>query len=230
MLLGLGSDIHGNLLALERTLTAMESAGVEEVLLAGDFTGYYYQTAAVLQRLESVPVVAVRGNHESALERWLAGDGREAYHRRYGSSLEVAEQELTAQQLAYLKDLPSTSTIVRGETTISMAHATPDSETKYLYPDADRVALGAFTEHPAHLWVVGHTHYPVVWRTEHGMIVNPGSIGQQRCRRPGAHWATFDTTSGALVFHTTDYEPSELIRECAQRDPHVPYLHEVLRR
>ena len=230
MLLGLGADIHGNLPALERTLAAMERAGVEEILLAGDFTGYYYHTAAVLQRLKSFPVVAVRGNHESALERWLTGDGREAYHRRYGSSLEVAEQELTARQRAYLNDLPAALTIVRGGTTISMAHATPNSETDYLYPDADRGALRAFEEYPANLWVVGHTHYPAVWRTEHGMLVNPGSIGQQRCRRPGAHWATFDTTSGSVVFHTTDYEPSELIRECVQRDPHVPYLHEVLRR
>lgn len=230
MLLGLGADIHGNLEALERTLDAMENAGVEEILIAGDFAGYYYQTAAVLQRLESFTVTAVRGNHETALEQWMAGDGRETYHRRYGSSLQAAEQELTAHQLDYLRDLPSVSTIDRDGTRISLAHATPGSETDYVYPDADRDALQAFGDGLADLWVVGHTHYPVVWQTEHGIIVNPGSIGQQRCRRPGAHWATFDTTSGALVFHTTHYDSSRLVRECAQRDPHIPYLQEVLLR
>lgn len=230
MLLGLAADIHGNLAALDAALRDMESAGVEELLVAGDLTGYYYQTAEVLERLEQWKVCAVHGNHETELKRWLAGDGRERYHQRYGSSLRVAEDELTAEQLGYLDGLPDVISISRGDASISMTHATPTSETDYVYPDADRDALRSFSESPASLWVVGHTHHPVAWRTDHGLIVNPGSIGQQRCRRPGAHWATFDTESGALVFRVSEYDPTGLIAECAQRDPHVPYLQRVLRR
>ncbi len=224
------ADIHGNLDALLPSLHAMEQAGVDELFIAGDITGYYYETGAVLEALAPWNMTAVRGNHELLFEGWLAGRGRTTYLQQYGSSLDVAETQLDSGQIDWLRALPSMTTVERGGSRISLCHATPVSDDEYLYPDAPAGALDAFEAESTDLWVIGHTHYPVAWSRGRSLIVNPGSIGQQRCRRPGAHWATFDTESRALVFHITPYDTARLEQECAVRDPGVPYLRDVLRR
>jgi putative phosphoesterase len=230
LLIGLMADIHGNLDALLPSLDAMKQAGVEELFIAGDLTGYYYDTDAVLQALRPWAFTAVKGNHERLFEDWIEGRGRDAYLQEYGSSLRCAENALDGGQVEWLAALPSLVTVERNRSRISMCHATPTSDEDYVYPDSPASALQAFDAESTDLWITGHTHYPVAWSHGRSLIVNPGSIGQQRCRRPGAHWATYDTESRAVVFHITSYDTARLEQECAVRDPGIPYLRDVLRR
>jgi putative phosphoesterase len=230
VLLGLLADVHANHDALDAALEHMVAVGVEELVVAGDVTGYYYDTAQVIEALQRWNVAAVRGNHESHFRAWLSGQERDEYHQRYGSSLDVAGHELTDGQRDWLVSLPPVVNIERAGVRIAVCHAVPEDEQTYIYPDAPEQSLEHFSMDEADLWVVGHTHHPVVWRRGGGLVVNPGSIGQQRSRQPGAHWASYDTETGALVFRSTPYDTSRLERECLLRDPHVPYLRDVLRR
>ena len=53
MVLGLISDVHANVLALEAALAALDASGVESVLCLGDLVGYGpspNETIALLRR------------------------------------------------------------------------------------------------------------------------------------------------------------------------------------
>ena len=62
------SDIHGNLPALENTLEDVsQRADITSVWVMGDSVGYGAQPNEVIERLRSLPDLAmVKGNHEAA--------------------------------------------------------------------------------------------------------------------------------------------------------------------
>ncbi|MCH8855364.1 MAG: flagellar hook-associated protein FlgK [Proteobacteria bacterium] len=67
-------------------------------------------------------------------------------------------------------------------------------------------------------------------RVEGSIVVNPGSVGQPRDRIPGACWALWDTESHAVELRRETYDASAEIAACRERDPHLPYLADVLTR
>lgn len=62
MLIGVFSDTHDNLVAIDRALVAFEQAGVEAVVHAGDFVAPF-ALKMILRRLD-VPIYAVFGNND----------------------------------------------------------------------------------------------------------------------------------------------------------------------
>jgi predicted phosphodiesterase len=78
--------------------------------------------------------------------------------------------------------------------------------------------------------VIGHTHYSMLMRFGDALLLNPGSVGQPRDRKPGAAWATFDTVTGEVELRRERYDTGPLARGAAKRHPDMPYLAEVLTR
>ncbi|NJL17433.1 MAG: hypothetical protein HC938_09750 [Nitrospira sp.] len=101
---------------------------------------------------------------------------------------------------------------------------------QYIYPDASEELFGRCVESNFDLVVMGHTHYPTLRRMGNTLLVNPGSVGQPRNRKPGASWALFDTESGAVDLRTEQYDVTCLVGECRRRHSELPYLYEVLSR
>lgn len=234
MKIGLLADIHGNIDALQACLAAVEAAGVERLLVAGDFVGYYYAPSEVLVALDRFDWIAVRGNHEDMLAEWVAGRRHSDIGRRYGSGLATAAAALTAAQIEWLLELPTSRRLEIDGTRILLCHGTPDSTESYVYPDAPDSAFESFRAPGIGLAVYGHTHYPhqreLSGAGEPLRIVNPGSVGQPRNRVPGAHWALWDTSTGEIAARVEPYDPAPLQAECRRRDPQLPYLATVLTR
>lgn len=228
MKIGLLADIHGNAAALRACLAAAKRVGVTRMLIAGDLVGYYYAPHEVMDELDRFDWVAVRGNHEDMLGAWCRGQGRGMVRRRYGSGLAAAMDVLDETKLGRLLDLPVSRRLEIEGATILLCHGTPASAERYVYPDAPDSAFEAFRVGGAQLAVYGHTHYPHLRDMGDLRIINPGSVGQPRNRVPGAHWALWDTETGTIQPRVDYYDPAPLIAECRVRDPHLPYLAEVL--
>jgi predicted phosphodiesterase len=61
----------------------------------------------------------------------------------------------------------------------------------------------------ADLLVVGHTHEPMWFRCEWGLVVNPGSVVSMPVVKTSRTFALVDTTSLSVTFH--DVESGEVI-------------------
>lgn len=230
MKLALLADIHGNSDALRACLDAARESEAERLLIVGDLVGYYYFPDRVLTQLSEWDWTAVRGNHEDMLAQWRTGQNRDSLHERYGSGLAAAADTLDERQLVHLEALPMRQDIEIGGKQVTLFHGTPTSVDTYVYPDAPAEEVASLDVPGADIVVCGHTHYPKIWRTESGHIVNPGSVGQPRNRQPGAHWALWDSASGAIDLRIEAYDTEPLATECRRRDPHLPYLADVLSR
>lgn len=229
MRLGLLGDIHGNAAALGAALAGVRREAVDYLVLTGDYVGYYYNPAQVLALLEPWPRTMVRGNHEDMLARaMLDPSSVEECNRKYGHGLEVALRELSPAQLKDLTTLPERTLLEVDGLRILVAHGSPWNPDAYLYPDAPPSSLEGFAEIDADIVVLGHTHYPMD-RLVHGRtILNPGSVGQQRDRRPGAAWALLDTRDRSCSFFREPYDAAPVGDAAYRLDPGLPYLREVL--
>ena len=231
MKLALLGDIHGNDLALQAVLAAASSSGVEKLLITGDLVGYYHSPLQVLELLRPWDRHVVRGNHEDML---VTARSDTAFltqvDARYGSGLRMAIEQLDTQQLDELCGLPHPLELVIDGCRILLCHGTPWNNDIYVYPDAKQELLERCAVQEFDLVVLGHTHYPMRHQTGGTILVNPGSVGQPRNRKPGAHWAFFDTASREVTLRCETYDAGPVIAESRRRHPDIPYLAEVLER
>lgn len=202
MLIGLISDIHANLAALDAVLEKL--AHVDRILCAGDIVGYYDQPNEVCDRLRTAGIETIRGNHDA----YVVGALQPAPQHATAYRTDWTRNQLTADNLAWLQSLPLQLDLTFGDTEVTLRHANPWDEEGYLYADSpliEKVHLAA-----AQILIVGHTHYPLSRRAGNGMLVNPGSVGQPRDRNPRASFACLDLPERSVSFHRVEYDVSSL--------------------
>jgi putative phosphoesterase len=222
------SDIHGNRGALHAMLEAARKAQVEHLLIAGDLVGYYYDAAGVLAELAPWARTVIGGNHERLLrEARQDPASADSYRRRYGSALDVALETMTPEDADWLCALPAQAEVELGGAHFLLCHGSPNDQDEYVYPTAD-VATIARCLRTGRVVVSGHTHYPMIAAGKDALLVNAGSVGQARDFGGFASWALFDTDTRLVAPQRSEYAVSALQDEVRRRDPHLPYLADVL--
>ena len=225
------ADVHANLAALNAALADIRSEGIDQLLVAGDLVGYYFQPAEVLETLNDWNAHYVRGNHEDMLLRAMREPQTlDGIRRNYGSGLDIALKSLGANTLSTIEVWPTMRTLEFGKRRLLLCHGSPSDTDQYLYPDCSDEALAPYATIGVDLVICGHTHYPMLRSVENTLFLNPGSLGQPRNGQPGAHWATIDTRDLRITHRISPYDSSALVSECRHRHPELPYLHEVLTR
>lgn len=231
MKLALLGDIHGNAPALRAVLESAEKEGVEQLLITGDIIGYYFEPAEVMDLLSSWDKAWVRGNHEDMLVQAL---NNEEYlskvDAKYGTGLRVAIDTLSTEDIDELCALPHPLNMDIDGCKIMLCHGSPWDVNSYVYPDAEEDLLSRCVDSSWDITILGHTHYPMSKKSESGWIINPGSVGQPRNRKPGAQWGLFDTELYELRLISNSYDAGPVIRDCMHRHPELSYLANVLER
>ena len=200
MRLGLVSDIHCNLGALDIALERM-SGQVDEVLCSGDSIFQFRFSNEVIGRLREIGARIVLGNHEDVVFGPLGERVRE--HRSTDPEL-----------LKWLSEQPlRIDTVIDGKK-LTMFHACPDQPPyEYIYEGSPR--MKEFGELGADYVVYGHTHYELRRRVNSyelrrrvnsTLVINPGSTGQARNPSNGfrVSYAILDTQSGEVTFDVFD--------------------------
>lgn len=224
------SDIHGNIRALDAVLSILPK-DITKLWILGDLVGYYYNSKEVLETLESYDCEYISGNHEILLKDCLySSKCLDQYTKRYGSSLKRGKEELSDLQINFLTTLPHSKTVSIGNRRYFLGHGSPWDLDHYIYPNVDETDLNRFLSFPEDIFFLGHTHYPMHLNYKGKRIINPGSVGQPRNRKQGAHWAIFNTHDESITFKVTPYPIESLLLEIEEIDPNNEYLKTVLLR
>lgn len=136
---GLVSDVHGNLLALDRALRALESAGAERLAFLGDYLGRG-DADACAERIRQVADVAIVGNRDLDWQDRVSGESK-----------------------AWVLALPRT--VQRGPLLLSHGDArlTPALSTSQIGRDFRR-PWDVLEQRSARVWAFGHSHHARTWR------------------------------------------------------------------
>ena len=231
MRLGVLSDIHGNLAALESAVAALRRLGVDRWVCSGDLVGYGpypNECVAVVAGLDAVCVV---GNHDLMALGVLPSDRRSPLVRETQA---WTRRELDEAARGFLGALPVRATL----DDVVVAHGSlddPDVYVRTAEAAAGELDALAELEPAARVLVIGHTHRPLVVpeggrarRVLHGgrvrlgarrSLLNPGAVGQSRVwePRPRARALLLDTATGEARFVVVGYDVEATRRALRRR-------------
>jgi putative phosphoesterase len=200
MRVGLISDIHANLPALEAVLE--ELPPVDTLVCAGDIVGYNPWPAACVERVREAADIVVMGNHD----RNVRTPARYRANRMAMAGLELAKEELSAEQLDWLDALPRREEF---DEAFLVVHDHPEHQDSYVRPEQFRTIPEFLDGHRG--VVLGHTHVQHAESVQGALVVNPGSVGQPRDGDPDAAYAVLEPAEPSVELHRTSYDIDAVI-------------------
>jgi len=222
--IGIVSDIHANLVALETVLADM--GPVDALWVCGDTVGYGPDPSDVLAFLDERKATVVAGNHGRAV---ATGEDLGLFNPPAAAAAKMHQQWLSVAERDMLAALPRTL-----ETSdVTLCHGSlRDPLWEYVTnPKSAAASLAlAKTSHCC----AGHTHVPSLFRAgneqQPGRVaydtpyplaprafLNPGSVGQPRDGDPRAAYAAIDLAAGTVTFHRSTYRVDETQRRIRAR-------------
>ena len=200
MLVGVISDVHANLPALEAVLDDLPD--VEAMLCAGDVVGYNPWPAECVEAIRGREVPTVMGNHD----RMVVSEYNFRGTAMASAGVSHARKRLDDDQRAWLASLPAERHLFDGR--VKVVHGHPDDPDRYTYPETFGPAM---LDEEAVL-VTGHTHVQAHEVYDEGIVMNPGSVGQPRDGDPRAAYALLDLDRLTVEERRVEYDV-EAVRE-----------------
>lgn len=221
------SDIHGNGYAYDAFLKDIFQIEYDRIIFCGDIFGYYYQPLEILKSIRENNISAIKGNHEQLfLDMYRERKERQPVIERYGSSYKYALEHIDMEDVEYLESLDDHLILDIDGKMIGVYHGTPGNPLNgRLYPDTKVEPDDLYQRFDC--VIIGHTHHKMVKKCGTTLILNPGSLGQQRDGK-GCSYMILDTETLQYEFKIVSY-PQELVGyEVDQYDGGRPDFKEVL--
>ncbi len=193
MRLGVISDLHANLPALEAVLEALRGEGVDEVLLLGDLVGYGPHPKQVIRKVLDKGLSAIAGAWDLRVAYPMPGAVPEGVGR---ATLEWTRAQLSEKEIAYLRTLRASHRRTYGDKRLVAFHGTPGRPEEQLdFQGPARTFQGLMDRYGARILLLGGRHLPLLRRVGQGLVADPGSVGLSLSGEPGADALVVDTES-----------------------------------
>jgi diadenosine tetraphosphatase ApaH/serine/threonine PP2A family protein phosphatase len=222
--IGILSDIHANLVALEAVLEAMGT--VDALWVCGDTVGYGPDPSDVLALLTARGATLVAGNHDRAV---ATGEDLDLFNTPAALAVKTHQRWLSAGERDLLEGLPRTLEA----NDVTVCHGSL-RDPLWEYVTNPRSAAASLALAKTTHCCAGHTHVPSLFsagdRGQPGRVkydtpyplrarvfMNPGSVGQPRDGDPRAAYAILDGVAGTVTFHRSSYRIEETQRRIRER-------------
>lgn len=221
--IGIISDIHGNLEALEAVLRAIEKDGIDYLIHLGDLVGYNASPRECLQLLQRQRAICILGNHDLAI---VEPRTAESFNVLAHEALSYSQQQLSSRNVRYIQALPRTEVLWDR---FLLCHGTPENLDNYIMNvfQAKRIFnLLRKRYEGIRICFFGHTHIQRLWvsdqrgktfstpessdslalNAENMYLINPGSVGQPRQQDNRARYLLFDSDKEIIRLRAVPYD------------------------
>jgi predicted phosphodiesterase len=198
VILGLISDVHGNVLALEAALAALRRSGAETVLCLGDLVGYGPSPNETIALLRDRNVMCCLGDADERIAfRFAKRDGRTGVADQ---TIEWTRSIIEPEHVEWLRGLPVQRRLETPFGRLRAFHGTADDTSARTNLQQDPMALARLLEvHRCTVLTAGGSHVPYFRRVgAAGWVVNPGSVGLSLNGEPGADVCTLQITADGV--------------------------------
>ena len=232
MKIGIISDIHGNILALETIFQEFKKQKIEQVLCCGDVIGLGpHPEEAVQFLMQQKNVIGVRGNHEG----YLLDGIPDFIHGRPIREVERAHHEwvhqcLSKESISYLHSFKKEEYIEIEGKKIYITHYPQESDGTYkqFYLKASEEEMkNLFQGIEADFCFYGHTHILNTQEVNGKKMINVGSLGCS-VKENYAYVGILEIDQGQSNYQVMKVEyNANIVREEIQR-MNYPFAEEAL--
>ncbi|WP_413300913.1 metallophosphoesterase family protein [Bacillus sp. 1P10SD] len=117
------SDIHGNIPALESVLSDINSRNIKRIICLGDLVGKGPQSSMAIQIIQKHCERVIRGNWDDFFPK-----------PQEAATIKWHQNQLTIDQMDYLKNLPFSVEFMMSGKLVRMFHASPKSVYERIQP------------------------------------------------------------------------------------------------
>lgn len=239
--IALFGDVHGNTIALEQALQAIESCDPDVLVCLGDVATVGYDPPGAVRKVASLGCPVVMGNGDESLfqapERSMISDPKARERIRIVDEIHAwGTAQLTEEDLALVREYRPVIELAADGLTVCACHGSPRSAWEPLLPSTgDEQIAEALTDTRAQVVVGGHTHVPLLRRVGERWLANAGSVGApfssyggwgQVPIRPVAQWMllTVDDGTVEMNFHEVPVDVGAILTAArASGMPHVEW-------
>ena len=220
MKIGVFSDVHGNLEALNICLKRFKKEGVEHFINCGDIIGYGPDSEACVRKVASLPdLKSVLGNHDAI---FVQPEIEALFNYDAKLALEISRQTLSEKSIRFLSSQPA---VVRGDN-YTTVHGTPCDPVKEYFSSTKQFKKN-YGLWNGQICFVGHTHLPffmkgtqrscslylnkkndwtIPLQEKYRYVINPGAVGKPRDNNTAASFGIWDTTEKTFRFLREPYD------------------------
>lgn len=199
MVLGIISDVHANVIALEAVLQELREKGADTVICLGDLVGYGPSPNETIELIRAEGVMCTLG---AADERIAYDFARERIPRAgvADTTLEWTRTVIEPRHIDFLRSLPVQQRLNTPAGKLRFFHGTPETPAQRINLNQDPISLGKLLErHRCQILACGGSHVPYYRQLPGGWVVNPGSVGLSLNGEPGADYALFRISDNGEV-------------------------------
>ncbi len=216
--IGIISDIHANIPALEAVLGELCRLGIERIVCCGDLVDYAPWPAEVIKRVREMEIVSVQGNHDAAIAGLFPAD---AFTTEALATSTWTRTVLSSGDIDFLAGLEKIYT----EDQFVIFHGSLRGPLWEYIRDLF-VAKENFRLLSRPIGLFGHSHIQGGYTSFSGRVeridpreildidpagkymINPGSVGQPRDGDPRAAYAimSLDHGRGRITFKRVSYD------------------------
>lgn len=225
MRIGIISDVHSNLQALEEVVKALKRESPDKVIFLGDAVGYGANPNECCEIIKEIASISLMGNHDSAVLGktdldWFNPDARKG--------VIWTREHISSENLDFL----GTFLYLHEEKEFLFSHGSPVKPERFIYVFNTEEAEEIFRWNRKRYTVifVGHSHITLSFLLKESgeihpfiedeikfsdgtYIINVGSVGQPREGDPRAFFAILDTEKKLYRGFRVEYN----IKEAAER-------------
>lgn len=198
MILGVISDVHANVLALEAAVTAMRQRGVDNIICLGDLVGYGPSPNETIDLIRSEGIVCTLG----AADERIAFDFARARKPRAGVAdqiLDWTREVIEPRHVEFLRSLPVQRRMNTPAGRLRFFHGSPETPSERISLNQDPVSLMQLLErNRCSIMIAGASHVPFYRQLPGGWVLNPGSVGLALNGEPGADYAVLTLDAGQV--------------------------------
>jgi putative phosphoesterase len=207
-MVGIISDVHANVLALEAVIAAMRQRGVDTIVCLGDLVGYGPAPNETIDLIRKEGILCTLG----AADERIAYDFARGKVPRRGvadETLEWTREVIEPKNVNFLQSLPVQKRLNTPVGRLRYFHGTIQDPGERLSLNQDPMALARLLErHRCNILSCGGTHVPYFRELSTGWVLNPGSVGLSLNGEPGADYAVLTITEDgvALAMDKIEYD------------------------
>lgn len=222
MRIGILSDIHANLAALETVMEAFQKKSIDRYVCLGDVVGYGASPNECCDIIREISSLTIMGNHDAAVSGKM---DYSYYYDQAKQALDWTVEVLRDEHIEWLRNLP----YLKNEPDIDVcfSHGAPIHPEEFNYIFNMEQAREAYQHSKELLQVtfIGHSHLCRIFAHDgvevvqmvpglieldpkKKYIISVGSVGQPRDYDPRAAFAIFDTENRTFEQYRVEYDIS----------------------
>lgn len=216
--IGIFSDIHGNLPALEAVLAALDNEDCDFLVCCGDVVGYGAFPNECCELLIERGIPTIVGNHDHAA---LGLTDISYFNEIAKSAILWTRRTMSERNLEWLRSLG----FQLSYNDLLFVHASPESPEDWKYVLTMGEARLNFRHFEERACFIGHSHQPFIiecfqdnlfcstkpqidMKSQRRYLINVGSVGQPRDRNYRACYAICDLERENIEIKRVDYDLS----------------------